>query len=57
MNKLIIESGNNIDQENFNKSNEANLGNVALIHIITNITNDALKISQKVCSKYILMHL
>ena len=42
-----------LEKENFNKSKEANLGKVALIHIITNMIKEALKISQNDCSKYI----
>ena len=51
MNKLIIESGSNITQENFNKSKDANLGNVARIQIIIKIINADFKNNQQACSK------
>lgn len=51
--RFRIESGSNTTQENLIKSNEANLGKVALIQIIRNTITEAFKKSQKACSKYI----
>ena len=51
INKFRIDNGSKNAQENFIKSKEANLGKVALIQIITNISPKAFKKSQNACSK------
>ena len=52
-NRFNIDSGSNIDQENFNKSKDAILGKVARTQIITKITKNVFKNNQTACSKYI----
>ena len=49
-NRFNIDSGKSFVQENFNKSKEAILGNVALIQIVINIIKNVFKNSQKTCS-------
>ena len=51
--KFIIDNGKSLVQDNFNKSKDAILGNVARIQIITKIIKNDFKRSQKACSKYI----
>ena len=46
-----MEIGNRIVHENFSKSNEANLGNVARIQIIMKIIIKDFKNNQNACSK------
>ena len=52
MNKLKIDNGNKYAHENFSKSNDANLGKVALTQIATNIIKKDFANSQNACSKY-----
>ena len=52
---LSIEIGSKTVQENFSKSKDAILGNVARIQIITKIIKNDFRRSQKACSKYIIM--
>ena len=51
MKKFKMESGSKTAHENFNKSNDARRGRVALIQIIINIKTAAFENSQKACSK------
>lgn len=51
MKKFKMESGSKTAHENFNKSNDASRGSVALIQIITNTRTAALANNQKACSK------
>ena len=50
-NKLSIDTGKRIVQENFNRSKEAILGKVALTQITKDIIKNDFKNNQKTCSK------